>query len=145
MALKQNEIRRDIRQDISDAMLLEEVDRAGSLNDVEFLGRLFDLKALPSKDYRFDNAAHDIRQHTVNNYDWGREWICADHRCNILWCEDDLFLQILAETIHPVVRPDREKRVRESLISTMNSSAASDGSLSRSRESLVGRDMKVGK
>jgi hypothetical protein len=53
-----------------------------------------------------------IWQHTVNNYDWGGEWIFADDRFNILWCKDDLFLQFLAETVHPVVRPDRVEGAR---------------------------------
>ena len=44
MVPEHNEIVRDIRQNIFDAILMEKVDWAGNLNDVEFLGRLFDLK-----------------------------------------------------------------------------------------------------
>lgn len=112
MAPEKNEICRDIRQDIFDAILLEEIDWAGRLNDVEFLGRLYDLNALPSKDYRFDNAARDIWQHTVNNCDWGREWVFSDDRFNLLWCGDDLFLRFLGESIHPMVRPERDDALR---------------------------------
>ena len=112
MAPEHNEIVRDIRQNIFDAILMEKVDWAGNLNDVEFLGRLFDLKELPSTDYRFKNAARDIWQHTVNNFDWGREWVFYDDRFNLLWCGDDLFLRFLGETVHPMVRPNRDDAVR---------------------------------
>ena len=112
MAPEHTEIVRDIRQNIFDAILMEKVDWAGNLNDVEFLGRLFDLKELPSTDYRFKNAARDIWQHTVNNFDWGREWVFYDDRFNLLWCGDDLFLRFLGETVHPMVRPNRDDAVR---------------------------------
>nr|VFJ60825.1 MAG: Abortive infection C-terminus [Candidatus Kentron sp. FM]VFJ61926.1 MAG: Abortive infection C-terminus [Candidatus Kentron sp. FM]VFK12834.1 MAG: Abortive infection C-terminus [Candidatus Kentron sp. FM] len=102
-AMKISEI---TRRDIFDAILLEEIDWAGRLNDVEFLSRLFNLSELPSTDHRFSDAARDIRQHRVNNFDWENHWVFDDRRLNLLNCDDELFLRFLCETIHPVVRPD---------------------------------------
>ena len=44
---------------------------SGVLDDAEFLGRLYDLDALPSSDPRFRSARGDIFQHRVANpLDW---------------------------------------------------------------------------
>lgn len=39
----------------------------GRLSELDFLGRIYDLKSMPSSDRRFANAYGDIHQHTVNN------------------------------------------------------------------------------
>jgi hypothetical protein len=41
----------------------------GRLEEPEFLMRLWDLESMPSTDGRFSNAAEDIWQHRVDNYD----------------------------------------------------------------------------
>ena len=47
------------------------------LDEVDFLGRLYDLDALPSTDTRFRAARGDIFQHCVANpFDWPDNWIC---------------------------------------------------------------------
>lgn len=48
--------------------------RNASLDEVDFLGRIFDLAKLPSHDSRFANAAQDIYQHCINNDDWPPDW-----------------------------------------------------------------------
>jgi hypothetical protein len=59
------------RRDLIDALLLEKVQWAGRLGEPDFLARIFDVNALPSKDHRFTNAYRDIWQHRVNNPpDW---------------------------------------------------------------------------
>jgi len=103
-----NKIPQQTRNNIFDALRLENVYYAGSLGDVGFLGRIFDLKSLPSYDGRFDAADGDIWQHCENNNDWPSDWVYTDARFNLLWCSDSEFLRFLCETVHPVVRPDKE-------------------------------------
>jgi len=38
---------------------------AGKQDEVNFLGRLYDLESLPSNGYWFDNATRDITKHRV--------------------------------------------------------------------------------
>jgi hypothetical protein len=94
------------RRNIFDEMTLLNIDWTGRFDEVHFLGRLFDLKSLPSTDHRFKDAGQDIWQHRVNNFDWQDDWVFYDHRFNLLYCEDSIFLRFLCETIHPVVRAD---------------------------------------
>ena len=94
------------RRDIIDAIQVERFAWSGRLEEPEFLARLFDLGNLPSTDGRFKNAAGDIRQHRINNYDWEDDWIFYDDRFNLLHGDAEVFLRFLCETIHPVVRPD---------------------------------------
>ncbi|WP_171228422.1 MULTISPECIES: abortive infection family protein [unclassified Ruegeria] len=99
-------ITRQIRNNIFDGLRLERIFYAGELGDVDFLGRLYDLRELPSYDQRFKTADQDIWQHCENNNDWPIDWVFADARFNLLGCSDDAFLRFLCETVHPVVRPD---------------------------------------
>jgi len=78
------EISRSVRQNIFDGLTLDRVRWWGRLDDVEFLQRLYDLKALPSTDSRYSDAAGDIWQHRVNNEDWPDDWIYGDRRLNLL-------------------------------------------------------------
>nr|VFJ67571.1 MAG: Abortive infection C-terminus [Candidatus Kentron sp. FW] len=94
------------RRDIFDAITSEGVDWAGRFEEPEFLSRLFNLSELPSTDRRFPNAAGDIWQHRVNNFDWEDHWVFYDPRFNLMNCDDEFFLRFLCETIHPIVRPD---------------------------------------
>jgi hypothetical protein len=95
------------RRDIADAIIVEQINWAGQLEEQEFLARLFDLGSLPSTDVRFKNASGDIWQHRINNpTDWKDDWVFYDRRFNLMGCDDELFLRFLCETIHPVVRPD---------------------------------------
>ena len=76
------------------------------LNEVEFLGRLYDLDALPSTDARFRAAAGDIFQHRVANpLDWDDDWIFTDARFGLA-DSDDALVRFLAEMLHPAVRTD---------------------------------------
>lgn len=93
-----------IRQRLNDEMCISQMPFSGRISDVDFLGRLYDLKALPSYDGRFPSADGDIYQHTVNNDDWDCGWMFSDSRFNLLYCEDEVFLKFLSETIHPAVR-----------------------------------------
>lgn len=75
----------------------------GKLDDMSFLKRLYNLEEMPSYDYRYSNAAGDIRTHTYYFDDWEHDWIFSDDRFDLLYCSDDQFLSFLAESFHPVV------------------------------------------
>lgn len=105
-------IPRNVRRNILDGLRLEQVNVFGVLNDPEFLSRIYELRRLPSTDSRYKDAAGDIYQHRVNNDDWDDYWIFDDDRFPLLDGPADTFLRFLAETVHPVVRPDREEAAK---------------------------------
>jgi hypothetical protein len=94
------------RRDIFDAMVAEKINWSGRLEEPEFLARLFELQNMPSTDSRFKDAAGDIWQHRINNFDWEEDWVFHDPRFGLLDGDDEILLRFLCETIHPVVRPD---------------------------------------
>ncbi|MEU8812576.1 hypothetical protein ACN6K5_001570 [Streptomyces violaceoruber] len=78
----------------------------GTLDEVQFLSRLYDLDNLPSHDSRFASAARDIWQHCINNpADWEDDWIWHDERFGLA-DGDEALLRFLAEMLHPAVRTD---------------------------------------
>jgi hypothetical protein len=94
------------RKDLFDAMTVENVAWSGSMEESEFLSRLYDLGSLPSRDSRFEDAGGDIWQHRVNNFDWDANWVFYDSRFQLMNGDDEVLLRFLSETVHPVVRPD---------------------------------------
>ena len=109
---------KQIRLNIFDAMKLENVVWSGTLNDVEFLSRLYELEHMRSTDSRFANAAREIWQHCINNEDWDRDWVFADGRFNLVDGPAEAFLRFLCEVAHPIVRPSREEAIK--LVSIFN-------------------------
>ncbi len=107
-------ISKKIRQNIFDTLVNKKMFWYGSLGDGKFLNRLYDLKSLPSHDGRFKDAEGDIWQHTVNNDDWEMDWIFTDARFKLLDGENKVFLDFLCETLHPVVR-DNKNEIEEML------------------------------
>jgi len=103
-----NKITNVTRQHIADEMHIAKLWYHGNQTEPDFLARLFDLKSLPSRDYRYNNAYDDIYQHMVNNTDWDYNWIYTDPRINLLHCDDDTYLKFLAITLHPIVRTNQE-------------------------------------
>ena len=99
----------EARQNIIDCLKIEQVSWSGTLEDTEFLQRIYDLESLPSHDSRFDNATADIWQHRINNHDWDDDWVYDDSRFDLLHGPTDTFLRFLCEVVHPVVRPDRDE------------------------------------
>lgn len=97
------------RQNIADDTVLNSIHYEGKLNEPDFLSRIFDLQALPSRDpmRRYNNAYDDIYQHTVNNNDYSSNWIYSDPRINLSHCPDEVYLKFLTETIHPIVRSNQ--------------------------------------
>jgi len=94
------------RRDIFDAIASERFNWCGRLEEVDFLRRLYDLDTMESYDSRFENAAGDIWQHRVNNWDWEDDWLFTDERFGLNNGDDEILLRFLCETLHPVVRSD---------------------------------------
>lgn len=138
-----DDISRALRQNIFDGMRIDNVVWSGRLEEVEFLERLYDLKALPSYDSRFSDAAGDIWQHRVNNpNDWSDDWIYSDGRFNLLQGRSDLFLRFLCEVVHPVVRPDRNEALK--LVQQFNDQLRQEGWQLVEQEKIAGRPRFVG-
>lgn len=98
------------RQHIADEMTLGKLWYHGNQTEPDFLGRLFNLKSIPSRDYRYNNAYDDIYQHTVmNSNDWDSDWIYSDPRINLLHCDDETYLKFLSMTIHPRIRTSSDE------------------------------------
>jgi len=131
------------RRDILDAISAERVDWSGRLEEPEFLARLYDLDSMPSTDRRFQNAAGDIWQHRVNNYDWDDDWVFYDTRFDLQRGDDEILLRFLCETIHPVVRPDVTESER--LCQMYNQILINDGFQLVEKTRLSGKPVYVGR
>ncbi len=79
----------------------------GRLSQKEFLSRLYDLRALDSKDPRFQNAEEELVHHTVKNDDYEGVWVFEDGRFCLMEGEDEILLRFLSEMFHPVVRDEK--------------------------------------
>ncbi|MET8128253.1 serine/threonine protein kinase [Streptomyces sp. NPDC005231] len=99
---------------------------SGSLDEVTFLRRLYDLDHLESFDPRFATAEGDIVQHRYNNPgDWEDDWVFNDRRFGLADGPDEVLLRFLAEMIHPAVRTDTDEVER--LLALINDTLAPDG------------------
>ena len=132
------------RRDLCDALTVENVNWAGHLEEQDFLSRIFDLSTLPSYDHRFKDAAGDIWQHRVLNFeDWDDNWVFYDSRFNLLNCDDEIFLRFLCETLHPVVRPDVADA--KNLCQMYNSHLKNDGFHIVEKSRISGKPVYVGR
>ncbi|MBX3521647.1 MAG: hypothetical protein KF807_00415 [Xanthobacteraceae bacterium] len=112
------------RRAIFDSFSAQKINWCGNLSDIDFLSRLYDLTKMPSYDHRYENAAGDIYQHRINNYDWEDDWVLTDARFNLLHGDDESFLRFLCETVHPRVRRDTEESRK--LVAEYNKELAAD-------------------
>jgi hypothetical protein len=104
---------------------LQSISWSGDLEEVEFLERLYNLKAMPSTDSRYDDAAGDIWQHRVNNFDWDDMWVFSDERFGLRGGHDSAFVKFLAEIVHPEVRGDADEATR--IVRELNAHLSRDG------------------
>jgi AbiJ N-terminal domain 3/Abortive infection C-terminus len=98
---------------------------------------------LRSTDGRFRDAAGDIWQHRVNNFDWGDDWVFYDPRFNLMNGDDETFLAFLCETIHPVVRPDPAEAQR--VCQLYNQYLQNDGFQIVEKTRLSGKPVFIGR
>lgn len=75
----------------------------GRLAEIDFLKRIYQLEKILSYDSRFQNAADDIWQHTVNNNAYSYCWVFEDNRFNLKDGNDEDYLRFLTEIFHPVI------------------------------------------
>lgn len=131
------------RRDLFDAMHVHEIDWWGRLDETAFLSRLYDLQNLPSTDSRFENAAGDIWQHRVNNWDWENDWVFYDPRFSLERGDDEILLRFLCETIHPVVRSDITEV--HSIVQLYNQYLQQDGFQLVEKTKISGKPVFVGR
>lgn len=79
----------------------------GRLEELEFLTRLYDLKAMRSLDNRFKDAEGEIWHHTVNNDDYPNDWVFMDERFQLVGGNDEIYLKFICEIFHPEVRIEK--------------------------------------
>ncbi|WP_411139313.1 protein kinase domain-containing protein [Streptomyces sp. C10] len=114
------------RRHLFDALRSTGVSWSGSLDEVTFLRRLYDLDRLKSHDPRFTTVEGDIVQHRYNNpEDWEDDWVFGDDRFGLADGADEVLLRFLAEMIHPAVRTDPVEVRR--LLAVVNHHLAPDG------------------
>lgn len=131
------------RQHIADEMQIAKLWYQGRQSEPDFLGRIFDLQSLPSRDIRYSNAYDDIYQHMVNNNDWDENWIYSDPRINMLYCDDNLYLNFLADTLHPLVRTNLDEVSR--LLEIYNKHLSADGFEVAQTDEISGKPIFAGR
>jgi hypothetical protein len=125
------------RRDIFDHLTMDNIAWNGRLEEPDFLARIWDLGSMPSTDGRFSDAAGDIWQHRVNNFDWDDDWVFTDRRFDLMHGSDEMLLRFLCETVHPVVRPDGDQV--NALVRFYNQKLAADGWALVATEQMPGR------
>jgi hypothetical protein len=113
------------RRRIIDALIIGKVWWWGSLDEVAFLERLYDLDTLESHDPRYATARDDIIQHCISNDDWDANWVFDDERFGLRDGSDETYVTFLAEMLHPAVRRDEPNVQR--LLGIFNKFLAVDG------------------
>ena len=94
------------RRNLIDFLSVEKVVWHGRLDAIKFLERIFNLRELPSTDYRLHDAYGDIWKHTISNDDWESDWVYDYSPFALLHGSEQDFLNFLCAMIHPLVRAD---------------------------------------
>ncbi|MGW7469293.1 AbiJ-related protein [Streptomyces xantholiticus] len=125
------------RRRLFDALRAAPFPWSGSVDEISFLRRIYDLDRLPSFDTRFATATDDIAQHRFNNpEDWEDDWVFTDNRFALADGPDATLLRFLAEMIHPAVRIDLLEV--EYLLALINETLAPDGYQLRQASTISG-------
>lgn len=127
------------RRAIIDELMLGDHWWAGRLEEPDFLARIYPIHEMDSHDRRFDSAYGDVWQHRINNHDWTDDWIFTDDRFELMNGPDEVFLRFLAETVHPVVRPDRD--IAEAMVASYNEHLRHDGYETHATGQISGRSV----
>src|SRR5260370_13605815 len=129
------------RRDIIDYLITNGISFSGRLDELEFLGRIWDLQSMPSTDSRYKTAYGDIRQHRINNNDWDDHYLLYT-RLDLLKCDDETFTKFLQTCLHPIVRHNKEEA--SELASVFNELLARDGYVLREVSSISARAIYKG-
>lgn len=114
----------------------------GRLSELDFLERLYNLEEMDSNDRRFKNAAGDIWQHTVNNDDWGENWVFSDSRFKLTkHNEDEPLLKFMCEMFHPAVRNDKQESIWKEYLKKFNELLRPDGYEIYEKSHISGRSV----
>lgn len=113
------------RRRIFDLIASEGIAWWGRIGEIAFLERLYDLTKLPSTDYRYKTADLDIRTHRIAFSDWEDDWVFYDKRFKLLRGPDSVFVNFLAEMLHPVVRASPVEV--DKLVAAFNEALHADG------------------
>ncbi|MDH6502416.1 hypothetical protein M2156_008726 [Streptomyces sp. SAI-149] len=131
-------ITRLTRRDIFDYLSGEGGPWWGQLDEIDFLGSLYDLNRLASTDSRFTKAREDITQHRVNNpLDWPDDWVFEYPQFQLLDGPDEVLLTFLARFVHPEVQPDADHSSQR--VAKLNRLLGPDGWTLRAFKSISGR------
>lgn len=79
----------------------------GSLSEVDFLKRLYNLNEMNTSDPRYKDAEEDIWHHLIINNDYERDWVFRDERFPLKTGTDEDILRFLCEIFHPEVRDEK--------------------------------------
>lgn len=134
--MENNNIQLSTRRNILDGFSIARIAWHGNVNQVDFLGRLYDLSSLPSFDNRYKTAAEDIHKHTIMNDDWSEEWIFTDSRFNVLHVPDEVFLDFLCMTINPRIRENKDELTV--LLEIYNNNLKRDGVIIEKSSEIAG-------
>ena len=106
------EITEPTRRNIADELIRRNMTLYGRLDEHEFFSRVFKANDFATSDSGEDwfGLVAEIWQHRDRNPDWPHDWWVTDDRFDLLHTPDETFLRVLAEVVHPMVRPDAAQR-----------------------------------
>jgi len=125
------------RRNISDSLILNNVNWSGRFEEQQFLARLYDLSVMPSTDRRYSTASEDIWKHCVMNSDWSNDWVFYDPRFNLINAQDEEFIRFLCEMLHPAVQSQTDEVERICVL--INAHLVKDGWELREQMAISGR------
>jgi very-short-patch-repair endonuclease len=124
------------RRDILDFLIASNTNFAGKLNELEFLGRIWDLETMMSWDSRYNSAYWDIWQHRINNNDWDDHYLLCT-RLDLLKCDVETFIKFIENCLHPIAQPDMAQA--NELLTAFNDCLRHDGYLLKEIAQLSGK------
>jgi len=111
---------------------------SGRRDDITFLNRLYDLKAMPTE-YSGMTFEDEIHRHTVANNDLEYGWVFSEERLGLRSGDDEILLKFLCEMFHPIVRS--EKSDWEQVKDDINALLKADGYEIYESEQISGRSV----
>ena len=123
LELRRNAIREGTRRDIVEMLVLRDDPFHGRLDAMDFLGRVWPLDEMPSRDGRFKTATRDIATH-LHFGDWDDSFLLLD-RLDLAHGADEEFLRFAEAVVHPLVVPDETEACN--IVDSINRHLQRDG------------------